>query len=91
MGGTVTAKVGYNSQVHSSGARIRRAPFSEITLCVSLDALPLIYPGVMEEGTKKAGFESLMIFRPAAITGNANTPGFISWISPGMDKIVPKK
>lgn len=45
----------------------------------------------MEEGAKDAGFDSLAIFQPAAITGNSNTPSFLNWISPGMDKIMPRK
>lgn len=47
--------------------------------------------GVMEDGFKSANFESLAIFRPAAITHNSNTPGWLNWISPGLDKMLPNK
>lgn len=50
----------------------------------------LILLGVMEDGFTAANFESLAIFRPAAITHNSNTPAWLNWISPGLDKI-PKK
>ena len=36
--------------------------------------------GLKEEAVQCAGFQSLTIFRPGIIGGNAHTPGYIAWL-----------
>lgn len=47
--------------------------------------------GMLERLMEEQGFASLSVFRPAAITGNTNTPGFISWLNPKIDWMLPDK
>lgn len=47
--------------------------------------------GQLEEQINNVGFKSTSIFRPAAITGNTNTPGFLNWLSPHIDFLMPNK
>lgn len=47
--------------------------------------------GRAEELIAGVGFQSLSVFRPAAIVGNSNTPGFVSWLFPKIDWMLPSK
>jgi hypothetical protein len=45
----------------------------------------------MEQMIVNVGFKSVSVFRPAAIVGNTNTPGFLSWLNPKIDWMLPNK
>mmetsp|Transcript_73198 Transcript_73198/g.172020 ORF Transcript_73198/g.172020 Transcript_73198/m.172020 type:complete len:154 (-) Transcript_73198:30-491(-) len=47
--------------------------------------------GQVEKNFQEAGVQSVCAFRPSTILGNTNTPGFVAWLAPKVDCVIPTK
>eukprot|EP01134_Creolimax_fragrantissima_P000843 CFRG0843T1 len=47
--------------------------------------------GQIEKNIEEIGFQSLSIFKPAALLGNTNTPAFVNWLSPKIHWALPAR
>ncbi|CAM9831396.1 unnamed protein product [Choristocarpus tenellus] len=89
-GAKASATVRHMALLTSVGANVDSKP-SKLTGTAAGGGLYMHLKGLVEQNMQEVGFESLGLFRPATLIGNANTPGWAAVASKSISWMLPTK